>query len=302
MTVEIRVEEDGEKVIGYLRRKYPHIPRGLLEKGIRKGWVRVGGRRVRSARELLAGETVKVPYFFREKKPRDIYQSDVSDWDELREMEIRRSVSYVYFAKPSGLAVQGGSGVGKNLDGMLRGYLGVSEEHRLVHRLDSSTSGIVVIARNLKSARLASECFTKGRVDKLYVALVRGKVGRRGEIKEEIGGKFAQTFYKRVWSNDIFSLLALVPITGRKHQLRIHVMSICDGIVGDRRYGRGDDTWRKKERMMLHSFMIRLGDEAMVEARVPEDFLVVLRGVGFQGEFVSGYKIWKDMRIDEKVL
>ncbi len=296
---EVGSDDDGVKLLGYLRRLYPRLPRGLLEKGMRKGWVRVDGGRVRGCRILRKGERVRLPPFFEEGGGRDGYKPSAEDIDFLRGMEIGRSADYVYFDKPEGLAVQGGSGVACHMDGMLRGYL-EGEEARLIHRLDKRTSGVLAVARTRRSAAEAGRLFSGRGVKKLYWSLVLGDVeGEKGEVGDDV----SRTRYSVEWSDGSgLKVLALRPVTGRKHQLRVHVEKMGGMIVGEDRYGGGEMREKmmglglRNERLMLHNGLLGLEGEDDVTSGLPDDFLSVLHKVGCEGLDLRDYRsVWKDV-------
>lgn len=161
------------------------------------------------------------------------------------------------FDKPSGLAVQGGSGVEQSLEGMLGAYAKSNGKRpRLVHRLDRETSGVIIAARTKPAAAFLSAAFAERRVKKLYRAIVCGgapdpadgaidlplaKANRAGldvmEIAPAGKGQDARTLYRTLAASHVAALLELEPETGRMHQLRAHFAAIARPIAGDGKYG-----------------------------------------------------------------
>ncbi len=164
----------------------------------------------------------------------------------------------IAFDKPAGLAVQGGSGVEESLEDMLHAYARPNKPLKLVHRLDRETSGVIVAAKNRTSAAALSKAFAARDAIKTYLAIVCGgapnpeaglidvalkKVSQKGvdlmraARAGEPGAQGARTRYRTLASSKNAALVALLPETGRMHQLRAHMAHIGRPIAGDGKYG-----------------------------------------------------------------
>jgi len=248
--------QDGEvRLDRFLRRHYPQLTQGQLQKLARTGQVRVDGRRVDASTRVTPGQTVRVPPLpIGDRRPPPA-PSRVSHADAqfVRSLVIHDDGEVVALNKPAGLAVQGGPKTARHLDRLLPALDLAGERCRLVHRLDRDTAGLLLLGRGAGPAAHLTEQFRRGRVVKLYWALVRGKVkesqglinlpltktgpaGRERVVGDD-DGKPAKTLFRVVArAGRVATWLALRPVTGRTHQLRAHCAAIGHPILGDPRY------------------------------------------------------------------
>lgn len=243
----------------WFRTRFPQVTQGRLQKMLRKGEIRLDGGRVKADQRIGAGQTVRVPPLGepadRAAKPD---RQGVSDADAraIREMVIYRDPEVIVLNKPAGLAVQGGKRVGRHVDGMLPALTFDAEEPpRLVHRLDKDTSGVLVLARTRQAAQWLTRAFRDRETEKTYWALTVGvprpkggeidlrlskEGGPKGERVEPVpeGGQRAISQYTVIdEAGTRAAWLAMRPVTGRTHQLRVHAQAIGCPIIGDGKYG-----------------------------------------------------------------
>jgi 23S rRNA pseudouridine955/2504/2580 synthase len=315
--------DDGEvRLDRWFRRHYPAVSHGRLEKMLRKGHVRVDGARVKAGHRLSPGQIVRVPPLDAPKTnvrskawPNDrakATKKGVSDHDakELRERILHQDQSVIVLDKPAGLAVQGGSGTSRHVDGMLDALrFGAPDRPRLVHRLDKDTSGVLVLARHARAATALAAAFRDRETEKLYWAItagapsldrgqinlplakVPGRDGERVRVERKVG-KVALTDFAVVEKiGDQAAWLALWPRTGRTHQLRAHCAAIGTPILGDGKYGGIDGTLPGMDLgkgLHLHAKSISLphpdGGILSVEAQIPEHFRTTMQTLGFNPE------------------
>ncbi len=259
--VEIKTVADEEVEIRldrWFRRYFPDLSHGHLQKLIRTGQVRVDGKRVQANQRLVPGQKVRIPPLADapEQRRADPSQAGPEDAAFIRSMVIHRDDWVITINKPPGLAVQGGSRTLRHLDAMLGALQGRSRERpRLVHRLDKDTSGVLLLAANAESAKRLGAAFRGRQAGKLYWAVTVGvpaplsgqidlslskQQSRGGErvVAASSGGKRAVTHYRVVETvGGNLAFVALMPTTGRTHQLRVHMAAVGAPILGDGKYG-----------------------------------------------------------------
>ena len=257
-TVTVRPEDGAGRLDRWFRRHYPGLSHGRLEKLLRTGQVRVDGKRARAGDPVAPGQAIRVPPLPDGPPPSPPVKPRARPQDLalLRDTVIYRDDWAIVINKPAGLAVQGGTNTELHVDALLDGLrFDSGERPRLVHRLDKDTSGVLLIARHAAAAAFFARAFRDKTTRKVYWAVVVGRpelaqdridlglakgggAGRERVRADEAAGKSAVTYYRVIdHAGARASWLALLPVTGRTHQLRAHCAALGTPIVGDGKYG-----------------------------------------------------------------
>jgi 23S rRNA pseudouridine955/2504/2580 synthase len=285
-TIAVNEDEAGMRLDRWFKRRMPGLSLSHLNKIVRTGQVRVDGARVKTAARLEAGQNVRVPPLTLEAPAAPALRRLplAADAAALRDMTLFEDRDVLVLNKPFGLAVQGGSGTSRHIDGMLDALADQhGERPRLVHRLDRDTSGVLLVAKSRRIAADLGEIFRSRQAQKIYWALVEGvpkpAQGRislflakgqgmgdaRGASSNHVGDRERMRVARHGEADAQHSItyyaivdkiapklawLSMKPLTGRTHQLRAHAEAIGHPIIGDPKYGhRREDEERRRDPM-----------------------------------------------------
>lgn len=257
-TLTVTDDEADMRVDRFLAARFPQLSFSYIQRIVRKGELRVNGRRVETKDRLEAGQAVRVPPLkLDQARPMSAkVGEDVAGF--LASITLYEDADVLVLSKPAGLAVQGGSGTKKHLDGMLAVLTDADGQRpRLVHRLDKDTSGCLLVAKSRFAAAALAKTFRTRAARKIYWSVVAGvPKPRQGRVstylaKEERedesfiriakhgekGASHAVSYYAVIDTMaQKLSWLSMKPVTGRTHQLRVHAAEIGHPIIGDPKY------------------------------------------------------------------
>ena len=307
-------DDEGIRLDRWFKRHRLGTPHALIARWARSGLIQVDGKRSTISERLSAGQTLTMPFAATPpSRPTARTRQPLSeeDTDFARSLIIHQDASALVLAKPPGLATQGGTKSYKHIDGLLDAMqFNAPVRPKLVHRLDKDTSGVLLIARSARSAACFAKSFATRSAQKTYWALIIGVPDiQQGEINlplaKEPGtggekmcispqdqtekiGQTARTRYRVIErAGTRAAWVELQPLTGRTHQLRVHMAAIGHPIVGDSKYGGKEAflTGMISRKLHLHARRLRIehpdGGALDIKAPLPEHFAASLDAMGF---------------------
>jgi 23S rRNA pseudouridine955/2504/2580 synthase len=314
-TFTVAPDDDGIRLDRWFKRHLPEASFNLVSRWARTGQLRIDGKRATPGDRIEAGQVIRVPPAEAASAPspaRTRPERPKLSEDEIafvNEIVIHRDAQAIVVNKPPGLATQGGTKTHTHLDGLLDGLADdKGNRPKLVHRLDKDTSGVLLLARTARAAGFFSKSFAGRTARKVYWAIVVGvpdikdgyidlplakQPGTGGEKMhvDEEEGLPSRTRYRVIErAGNAAAWVELQPLTGRTHQLRVHMAAIGHPIVGDGKYGGQDAflTGTISRKLHLHARRLRIdhpdGGQIDVTAELPEHFADSMANLGFDLE------------------
>jgi 23S rRNA pseudouridine955/2504/2580 synthase len=288
--IDVAEEEAGQRLDNFLMARLKGVPKSHIYRVLRSGEVRVNSGRVAGSRRVEAGDRIRIPPM------RVAEREDQTPAPHFLMPVLYEDEALLALDKPAGLAVHGGSGIAHGAIESLRSMRPDARYLELVHRIDRETSGVLLIAKKRAALVGLHEMLRERTMDKRYLAGVSGRFrnemqrvkaslaarqtteGKHVRVSEE--GQEAETVLRRVARGAEFSLLEAELLTGRTHQIRVHLAHLGYPILGDDKYGDFDlnKSLRKRglKRMFLHAASISFahpitGEALRIEAPLPAE-------------------------------
>lgn len=265
---------DSSRLDKYIKRKYGNIPQSIIEKAIRNKDILLNGKKVQSSTQVTDNDEIFIhPNIIKvfqiinnnSSKQNKNTVNYSSYLEKFKQMIIYEDNNILVINKPSGLAVQLGSKTKIALDVIAKEY---NPELRLVHRIDKETSGITIMVKNLVTARYMLTVFRNKLIRKKYIALLSKVLNKQSGIidvplfkcKDKVlvdnyKGKEAITKYRVIQNINGGSLIEAIPLTGRTHQIRVHMSYIGAPILGDNKYNG-----KEHKHLFLHAYEVSFKD------------------------------------------
>ena len=286
--IDVADEEAGQRLDHYLMARLKGVPKSHIYRVLRSGEVRVNSRRVEGSHRVAEGDRIRVP------PVRVAEREEDAPAPHFRMPVLYEDEALLALDKPAGLAVHGGSGVAHGAIESLRSMRPQARYLELVHRLDRETSGVLLIAKKRSALVALHEMLRERRMDKRYLAGVSGRFrnevqrvrlalearstpeGKRVRVSSE--GLEAETVLRRIERGEEFSLLEAQILTGRTHQIRVHLAHLGHPVLGDERYGDFQLNRRLRplglRRMFLHAASLEFahplsGEPLAIRAALP---------------------------------
>ena len=275
----------GLRIDRWIKKNLIKIPQSLIEKDLRNGRIKVNKKKIKSSYKLNKLDQIYL-YNFSYKsliKPKKKFIPKNTIIKETEKEIIEDNSDFIVINKKSGIAVQGGTKVKENLINILSNSAFFKEtQPYIVHRIDKDTSGVMIIAKNRSTAQQLTSLFRLRKIHKIYLALSFGSVEKKKDtidnnlIRYDGNKKIferAITSYHNIDSNKNYTLFKLKPTTGRKHQIRKHLVDIGCPIVGDTKYFIQKPVG--KIQLMLHAYEIKFilnNQKFTFKANIPDYF------------------------------
>jgi len=276
-------DHDGMRIDRWIKNNIQSVPQSLIERLLRSGKIKINDKKVKSNFKIKVKDNIKTYNInFHSLKKKNTFNPSANIIKTNEKGIVFNCQDYIIINKPHGIAVQGGTKSYKNLVDIYTKsrYFDYSKPYT-VHRIDKETSGILIFAKNRKTAQLFTSLFRLRKIYKTYLAVCYGEMEKlkgiwtdhliKYEGKKKIIEK-AVTHYKVLDKNSKFSLVEFKPITGRKHQLRKQSFNSGFPIVGDDKY-----SFKKKDnkKLLLHAFNIKFiinNQKFCYDAKLPDYF------------------------------
>ena len=301
--VTVDERSDGQRIDNFLLRELKGVPRTHIYRLLRKGEVRVNKGRAKANRKLMIGDVVRIPPV-RLPSSQEVGKPGKQLIDKLDKSIIYEDNLLLIVNKPSGLAVHGGSGISFGVIEVLRALRPEAKFLELAHRLDRDTSGCLLVAKKRSALRILQDLQREGRMDKRYLALLKGH-WRRGKedvrvplkknilqsgerrVKVDPEGKESRTMFRVRRAYAQATLVEAELITGRTHQIRVHAAWLKSPILGDTKYGDElANKWARSvglKRLFLHAALLRFPwpgrKDYEIEAPLPEELAAALEAL-----------------------
>ena len=286
-TFKIDKDSEDQRLDKFLKRNFSSLNQSFIEKNLRKNNILVNNKSVKSKYLVKAEDIIKIYNYTNESyanykkiiKNKDIKQSIKKNFEKS---VLYEDENFMVIDKWSGIATQGGSNISISIDTIIKN---ISLNYNLVHRLDKETSGLLLIAKNLKYTKIFGKLFKSQNIKKIYLALCDGKP----KIKESYVDLLlssnhnnktieSKTYYKHLSYNQKTSLIKFEPKTGKKHQLRIVAKNIGCPIIGDKKYNLNKSN--KLENLKLNASKLEFSIENKkfnFTSNLPKDFYDFLK-------------------------
>ena len=266
----IKQEFANTRLDRWYKKNVCEVPQSLLEKNLRKGKIKVNNKKKRSSYKIQENDKVTIKFFHpvikNNTKNQKKYNATKKEITSTSKFIIHDNENFIIINKPPGISVQSGTKSKRNIMDILsktKHFRNTSPY--TVHRIDKDTTGILIVAKNREYAQLFTSLFRIRKIHKSYLAITLGKFNeKKGTFNEDLyhfeGKKKVRskaiTHYKVIDSNNNYSLVKLNPETGRKHQVRKHLLMHGHPILGDSKYNIGNNYKDKKKILMLHAHKI----------------------------------------------
>lgn len=272
---------ENQRIDNFLINKFKNVPKSMIYRMLRTGKIKVNKKKILPNFKIKSQDIVKIPFIYTNKIKTIKYHITSNKIKFFKKMIIFEDKYFLAINKPSGIAVHGGSGINYGIIENFRYLFKKIKFLELVHRIDKETSGVLLIAKKRSILKILQQQLIEKKILKEYIALVKGNCFKKKyiyiknfliknflnkKIKVKINdntGKYSETKFKIVKNYKNFMLIKINPLTGRTHQIRVHMAYLNYPIINDQRYGDSNLNFRFEKkfsinRLFLHAKSVQL--------------------------------------------
>ena len=283
MIKKIKITQDFEdqRLDKFLKKFFSSLSQSFIEKNIRKKNILVNDLTVKSKYLVKKNDLIIIKNYSKE-----IYadHKPISNKKKINKTQIKKFNDSILFENDNflvldkwcGISTQGGTNINISIDSIIKN---ISKNYNLVHRLDKETSGLIIIAKNLKYTKIFGKLFKLQLIKKTYFALCDGKPKMKESYvdlllhNDKKDKHQTKTFYKILSNNQRTSLIQFEPKTGKKHQLRIVAKNLGSPIIGDSKYNLNQSNKNENLKLNAHKLEFKIeGNQFRFRSNLPKDF------------------------------
>ncbi len=296
--IKIDYNSADQRLDKFLKRQFTGLGQSFIEKNLRKKNILINDHSTKAKYIVKVDDKIIIKNFSEEIYSKSEKKINDSKINKSIKCNFQKSVlfendDFLVIDKWSGIATQGGTNIIISIDKIIKS---ISSKYNLVHRLDKETSGLMIIAKNLKYTKLFGNLFKSQKIKKTYLAICDGKPRINESIvdlvinsEKNVKKIKTKTFYKVISYNQKTSLIKFEPQTGKKHQLRIVAKNLGCPIVGDIKYNLNKT--KQKENLKLNAFKLEFSigaDQFNINSELPKDFTnyLKLKSIKFNYKFI----------------
>ncbi|QJC37538.1 RluA family pseudouridine synthase [Enterobacteriaceae endosymbiont of Donacia thalassina] len=279
ITVPSIIEQ--QRIDNFLINKFKNVPKSMIYRMLRTGKIKVNRKKIFPNFKIKSQDIIKIPFIYINKIKPIKYNININKINFLKKTIIFEDKYLLAINKPSGIAVHGGSGISYGIIENFRYLFQKKNFLELVHRIDKETSGVLLIAKKRSILKILQKQLIEKKIVKEYIALVKGNCFEKKniyiknflvknflnkKIKVTIDnnnkGKYSETKFKIIKNYKNIMLIKINPLTGRTHQIRVHMSHLNYPIINDQRYGDNNLNLKFKKffnlnRLFLHAKSIQ---------------------------------------------
>ena len=280
--IKIITDLESQRLDKFLKKSFSSLTQSFIEKNLRKKNILVNNKTSKAKYLINKDDLIIIKNFSKEIYADNKIKKTNKKIDSYLIKNFEKSIlhensNFLVIDKWSGISTQGGTNITISIDTIIKN---ISSNYNLVHRLDRETSGLLLIAKNLKYTKIFGKLFRLQKIKKIYLALCEGKPKLKESyvdlaIKDKDMNSSAQTktYYKVISYNKKTSLIQFEPKTGKKHQLRIVAKNLGCPIVGDKKYNLNQSNKQENLKLNAHKLEFHIENLAFnYKSKLPKDF------------------------------